>query len=71
MRAVFVVSSSPLLLNTTIKYHSEGFMESHKATVENLLQFIYVDEIVLRADSEDKKKFSCMHRQKIISDVVA
>ena len=53
-RVVFGVSSSPFLLNATIKYHLESFIESHQAIVERLLQSIYVDDIVSGADSEDE-----------------
>ena len=51
---VFGVSSSPFLLNATVKYHLESFTESHQAIVECLLQSIYVDDIVSGADSEDE-----------------
>ena len=53
-RVVFGVSSSPFLLNATVKFHLESFMRSHKAVVERLLQSTYVDDIVSEADSEDE-----------------
>ena len=53
-RVVFGVSSSPFLLNATVKFHLENFIESHKAVVEHLLQSTYVDDIVSGADSEDE-----------------
>ena len=53
-RVVFGVSSSPFLLNATVKFHLENFIESHKAVVERLLQSTYVDDIVSGADSEDE-----------------
>ena len=53
-RVVFGVSSSPFLLNATIKFHLESFMESHQLVVERLLQSTYVDDIVSGASTEDE-----------------
>ena len=53
-RVVFGVSLSPFLLNATIKFHLEGFRESHQSVVERLLQSTYVDDIISGADSEDE-----------------
>ena len=53
-RVVFGVSSSPFLLNATVKFHLESFMRSHKVVVERLLQSTYVNDIVSGADSEDE-----------------
>ena len=52
-RVVFGVSSSPFLLNTTIKCHMEKFSSSHPELVRQLLQSIYVDDVVFGADSEE------------------
>ena len=52
-RVVFGVSSSPFLLNATIKNHLEQFSSSHADLVQNLLQSTYVDDIVTGASSED------------------
>jgi hypothetical protein len=46
-RVVFGVSSSPFLLNATVKYHLERFLASNKATIQRLLQSTYVDDIAL------------------------
>ena len=51
-RVVFGVSSSPFLLNTTIKCHMEKFSSSHPELVWQPLQSIYVDD-VFGADSEE------------------
>ena len=50
---VFGVSSSPFLLNATIKRHVEKFTSSNPELVEELLQSIYVDDVVFGADDED------------------
>ena len=52
-RVVFGVSSSPFLLNATLKCHMEKFASSHPELVRQLLQSIYVDDIVFGANSED------------------
>lgn len=52
-RVVFGVSSSPFLLNATIKHHLEQFSSSHNSLVQNLLRSTYVDDIVTGASSED------------------
>ena len=53
-RVVFGVSSSPFLLNATIKFHLEKFRDSHQPVVERLLESTYVDDIVSGASSEDE-----------------
>ncbi len=53
-RVVFGVSSSPFLLNATIKHHLEGFKESHGPVVKRLLESTYVDDIVSGADTEEE-----------------
>ena len=53
-RVVFGVSSSPFLLNATVKYHLERFLDSNEATVKRLLQSTYVDDIISGADSDEE-----------------
>jgi hypothetical protein len=53
-RVVFGVSSSPFLLNATIKYHLEQCLDSHPDLVPNLMESTYVDDIVTGANSEDE-----------------
>jgi len=52
-RVVFGVSSSPFLLNATIKFHLECYLESNEVIVNRLLNSTYVDDIVTGADSEE------------------
>ena len=53
-RVVFGVSSSPFLLNATVRYHLEQFLDSHEAAVKRLLQSTYVDDIISGADSDEE-----------------
>ena len=45
-RVVFGVSSSPFLLNATIRYHLEKFMSDHPGLVSQILQSLYGDDLV-------------------------
>ena len=51
-RVVFGVSSSPFLLNATIKHHVEKIVSDDPQLVSLFLKSIYVDDIVFGADSE-------------------
>ena len=59
-RVMFGISSSPFLLNATIKFHLDSFRESHELVVEWLLLSTYVDDIISGASSEDVKRCSDM-----------
>ena len=52
-RVVFGVSSSPFLLNATVKHHLEKFIATHPEIVTSILQSIYVDDVVFGAEDED------------------
>ena len=45
-RVMFGVSSSPFLLNSTIRYHLEHYRESQPELVEKLANSFYVDDLV-------------------------
>ena len=53
-RVIFGVSSSPFLLNATIKYHLEQHLDSHPDLIQSLLRSTYVDDIITGASSEDE-----------------
>ncbi len=53
-RVVFGISSSPFLLNATIRHHLEQYLESNKEVVERLLQSTYVDDIITGGASEEE-----------------
>ena len=49
-RVMFGVSSSPFLLNATIKHHIESFMHMDPHFVRKFLSSIYVDDLVSGAE---------------------
>ena len=53
-RVVFGVSSSPFLLNATIRHHVERYCSSYPEVVRALMQSICVDDVVCGANSEDE-----------------
>ena len=63
---IFGVSSSPFLLNATIKFHLEQYLESHPNLIECLLHSIYVDDIITGASSEDEAFDLCTQAKEIL-----
>ena len=51
-RVVFGVSSSPFLLNATVRHHLELHSEMHGDLVSKVLRSIYVDDIVASSQSD-------------------
>ena len=45
-QVVFVVSSSPFLLNATIRFHLEKYLETSEGLVWYLFRSTYVDDIM-------------------------
>ena len=52
-RVVFGASSSPFLLNATLRHHFEKSSLSHPRLVSRILQSLYVDDLVCRASDEE------------------
>lgn len=57
--------SSPFLLNATIKYHLEHYLDSHPNLIQGLLHSTYVDDIT-RASSEDEAFDLCTPSKEIL-----
>lgn len=53
-RVVFGVTSSPFLLNATVRHHLELHSESHGDLVAKVLRSIYVDDVVTGSQSEEQ-----------------
>ena len=51
-RVAFGVSSSPFLLNTTVKHHLERYCTEDPSFVNQLLRSIYVDDVAYGADDD-------------------
>ena len=51
-RVMFGISSSPFLLNATIKYHLDKYLDSDRAVVECLQRSTYVDDVITGANTE-------------------
>ena len=52
-RVVFGISSSPFLLNATIKHHLEKYGETYPQFVQLFLRSVYVDDVSFGADNDD------------------
>jgi len=52
-RVVFGISSSPFLLNATVKPHLEGHKERDPEFVETFLRSIYVDDLSSGGDTDE------------------
>jgi len=52
-RVVFGVSSSPFLLNATIKHHFEQNSKTFPQFVRFFLRSVYVDDVSFGADDDD------------------
>ena len=53
-RVVFGVSSSPFLLNATIRFHLEGYLKTNEVHVRRLLCSTYVDDIITGGETEEE-----------------
>ena len=54
IRVVFGVSSSPFLLNATIRFHLEKYLETNEGLVQQLLHSTYVDDIISGGHTEEE-----------------
>ena len=52
-RVIFGVSSSPFLLNATIKHHLEQFNQTFPQFVRSFIRSVYVDDVSFGADNDD------------------
>ena len=67
-RAVFGISSSPFLLNATVKYHLQKFVATHPGTVMAVSNSIYVDDIVFGAEDEETTYNLYLESKKILKE---
>ena len=53
-RVVFGVTSSPFLLNATIRHHLNKYESSHPVLTKKLRQSLYVDDVAFGAANEEQ-----------------
>lgn len=51
LRVVFGLTSSPFLLNATLRHHLSKYVEKENAVVERICEDLYVDNLVSGGDS--------------------
>lgn len=56
LRVVFSLTSSPFLLNGTIRHHLGKYIDIFKALVEKLLEDLYDDDIVSGVEAESESE---------------
>ena len=59
------MTSSPFLLNTTIKHHLNRYVENEHVVIERLKNDLYVDDLVSGSDSLEEAK-GLYDRSKVI-----
>ena len=52
LKELYLVASSPFLLNATVRHHMESYEESFPSTVAKLLNSMYVDDMVCGSNTE-------------------
>ena len=65
---VFGVTSSPYLLNATLRHHIEQYRGTHPDLVETLSKAAYVDDIVTGADDEEQALALFSTAKEILAD---
>ena len=65
-RVIFGVSSSPFLLNATVRHHIEGYKDKDPEFVDKFLRSIYVDDLSLgTSDVESAYELYAKSRQRL------
>ena len=68
LRVVFGLTSSPFLLNATIKHHLNKYIENDKIVVERLKDDMYVDDLVSGTDALGEAKVLYEKSRSIMSE---
>ena len=68
-RVVFGVSSSPFLLNATLRHHLDKYESSYPNLIRKLRQSLYVDDLASGASDEEQAYQMFVTAKKILKDV--
>ena len=68
LRVVFGVTSSPFLLNGTIKNHLEKCKRTEEGLVERLKEDFYVDDLISGSENAENAKIFIERVSKIMSE---
>ena len=67
-RVVFRISSSPFLLNATLRHHLDQYESSHPVLTKKLRQSLYVDDVAFGAANEEQAYQMFMTSKDILRD---
>ena len=67
-RVMFGISSSPFLLNATVRKHLENFLEVHPCVVTKILDSIYVDDVICGADDDGSAENVYLRGQQMLKE---
>ena len=67
-RVVFGVSSSPFLLNATIRHHLKNYTSTQPDVVDKLLRSFYVDDVVTGTSDEDEAYMLYRRSKKLLKE---
>ena len=66
-RVVFVVSSTPYLLNSTIQYHLKQYLLQQPNIVEKLLESFYADYLICGGSDDNEANSHYMFAKNVLS----
>ena len=70
-RVIFGVTSSPFLLNATIRFHLEKYLKTNEEQVRRLLCSTYVDDIIAGGETEEEAFELYVQSKQIFRDLPA
>ena len=71
LRVIFGLTSSPFLLNATIRHHLSKYIQFERNFVEKFLEDLYVDDTTSGTKSvEEGKEFYVKAKKKMMADLI-
>ena len=68
-RVVFGVSSSPFLLNATIRHHLDKYKATHPSLIKKLQRSLYMDDLTCGAEDKEQAHQMFTESSKILKEV--